>query len=437
MASPDQLVGEITPPGDKSLSHRAVIFNAIAQGRARVTNFLPGADCQATIACMRALGVSIQEDDDERELVVEGVGKEGLREAETVLDAQNSGTTMRLLAGLLAAQPFFSVITGDVSLRSRPMGRIAVPLRQMGASVWGRQGGSLPPLAIAGGRLSGIDYQMPVASAQLKSALLLAGLYARGETHLEEPAPSRDHTERMLEAMGVELRREGNRVALVPPSQPLRALDIHVPGDISSAAFWLVAGTIHPRARIVVRGVGMNPTRTGILDVLRAMGAMLKVEKAREERGELVADVMVESRPLRGVEIGGDLIPRLIDEAPIIALAAAAAQGTTIIKDAAELRVKESDRISTTVAELRRFGVNIEEMPDGMIIRGGGELQGATCKSYGDHRLAMTLAMAGLVARGETFVRDAEIVDVSYPHFWEDVERLASSSPPPTGSSDL
>jgi len=354
------------------------------------------------------------------------VGEEGLREAEDMLDAGNSGTTMRLLTGLLAAQPFFSVLTGDESLRSRPMDRIIMPLRLMGANIWGRKGDSVAPLAIRGGNLKGIDYRLPVASAQVKSALLIAALFAQGSTTVEEPAPSRDHTERFLKAMGANLECEGCRITVFPSPASLTAIDVRVPGDISSAAFWLVAGAIHPDASIRVLNTGMNPTRTGVLEVLQAMGAKLEVKNERSEGGEPVADLRVESSQLIATCVEGEIIPRLIDEIPAIAVAACLAKGTTVIRDAAELRVKESDRISTTVQELSKLGARIEQLPDGMVIHGGGELRGGRCDSHQDHRLAMTLAVAGLVAEGETIVENAEVVEVSYPGFWDDLQAVSA-----------
>ncbi|MEE8472769.1 MAG: 3-phosphoshikimate 1-carboxyvinyltransferase [Dehalococcoidia bacterium] len=419
------LDGEVSLPGDKSISHRALIFGAIAQGRARIGNLSPGADCRSTMACLGQLGVEMEElCSSPLAVEVRGVGGSGLREAEDVLDAGNSGTTMRLLAGLLAAQPFLSILTGDRSLRSRPMGRIMEPLRLMGAQVWGRGAGTMAPLAIRGGELQGITYRLPVASAQLKSALLLAGLFARGETTLEEPGPSRDHSERMLRAMGARLEGENGRITISPLSRPLKAGDVTVPGDISSAAYWLVAGAIHPHARVRLEGVGINPTRSGILDALRAMGARLEIEKEGWEGGEPVADLLIESSELRGIDLEGDMIPRTIDELPLLAVAASAARGTTTIRQAGELRVKESDRIATTVGELSRLGVDIEELPDGMVIRGGGGLRGGEVDSHHDHRLAMALAVAGLAGRGEVVLHNAEAVDISYPAFWRDLDTL-------------
>jgi 3-phosphoshikimate 1-carboxyvinyltransferase len=421
--APRALRGEISVPGDKSISHRAVILNSIACGDARVSNFAQSADCLATVACMRALGVKIRAIK-EGGLVVKGAGEEGLKESQDVLCAENSATTMRLLAGLLAAQPFLSVITGDESLRSRPMDRVIQPLRLMGAQIWGRDGDTRAPLVIKGGQLHGITYTLPVASAQLKSALILAALFARGDTVIREPMPSRDHTERMLKAMGAKITVKKDTV-IVSPSL-LKAVDIVVPGDISSAAFWMVAGAIHPQASIRLLNLGINPTRSGIIDVLKEMGAELKVENERMMSGEPVADIRVQSSRLSGMEIGGELIPRVIDEIPLIAMAASVARGKTVIKDAQELRVKETDRISATVKELRKLGADVEELSDGMVIRGRKKLKGAACDSHGDHRLAMMLGVAALVAEGETEIDNAEAVNISYPKFWEDLARLST-----------
>ena len=421
-----RLEGSLSLPGDKSISHRALIFNAMAQGKATIVNLSPGLDCQSTIRCLQGLGVQIQcgwgEAHDQ--VIVTGRGRSGFTEPEDVLDAGNSGTTVRLLTGLLAAQPFLSVLTGDDSLRRRPMGRIIKPLTLMGAHIWGRGGDTLAPLCIKGGPLQGIEYVLPVASAQLKSAILIAGLYAQGETVVVEPAPCRDHTERMLLAMGASITTEGQCIILTPGEDELHCVDVVVPGDISAAAFWLVAGAINPQAHITIHNVGINPTRAGVIQVLQAMGANLRVLNPRMVSGEPVADLEVASSQLRGVEIGGEIIPRLIDELPVLAVAAALAQGTTVIRDAAEMRVKESDRIATTVEGLARLGAHIRATADGMIVHGVSHLTGATCDSYGDHRLAMALAVAGLVARGETTVLQAEAADVSYPGFWSDLESL-------------
>jgi len=416
------LRGEVTPPGDKSISHRAVILNSIARGRARLENFSPGDDCFSTVACLRQLGVEIIE---ESGGVLTVSGLEGLKEPRDVLNAGNSATTMRLLAGLLAAQPFLSIITGDESLRSRPMGRLIHPLRLMGAEIWGRGGDSLAPLAIKGNQLKGIEYRLPVASAQLKSAVIIAALFAQGKTIVEEPAPSRDHTERLLRAMGAKVEGDGTRIILIPGPAPLLPIDLRIPGDISSAAFWLVAGAIHPNAKIKVKDTGINPTRGGIIEVLLDMGAKLSIERERIEGGEPVADLTVESSELVGRQIGGSIIPRLIDEIPLIAVAGSLARGTTIIRDAAELRLKETDRIRATVRELSRLGADIEELPDGMIVHGGRMLKSGECSSHLDHRLAMTLGIAALIAQGETVIHDAEVVAMSYPAFWQDLERLS------------
>ncbi|MBI4301074.1 MAG: 3-phosphoshikimate 1-carboxyvinyltransferase [Chloroflexi bacterium] len=425
--SPHSLYGQLASPGDKSISHRAAILNSLAKGSARVTNLVLGADVQATLNCLQALGVTMELDTSQEAplLNITGVGTGGLHEAGDVLNAANSGTTLRLLTGLLAAQPFLSFVSGDSSLRSRPMARLIHPLRLMGAEIWGRGGDSLAPLAIRGKRLQGIEYSLPVASAQLKSAILLAALFAEGSTTIIEPAPSRDHTERLLATMGATIEISGSLITLSPNSVPLTCLDIQVPGDISAAAYWLVAGTVHPNAQIQILNTGVNPTRTGVIDVLRAMGARIDMENQHFVGGEPVADLSVESSSLKGVEIRGPLIPRAIDELPIVALAACFAQGQTVIRDAGELRVKESDRIQTTIIELSRLGAKVEELPDGMIIYGGTPLKGATCSSHRDHRLAMTLGIAGLVAEGETVIQNAQVVAVSYPSFWRDLKSLA------------
>ncbi|MSQ32884.1 MAG: 3-phosphoshikimate 1-carboxyvinyltransferase [Dehalococcoidia bacterium] len=424
VSSPRSLQGEVTVPGDKSISHRAVLFNALADGSAHIRNFAPGQDCRSTVACLRNLGVAVEEPRP-GVLVVHGVGLPGLAEPPDVLDAGNSGTTIRLLTGVLAAQPFLSVVTGDGSLRSRPMGRIIQPLRLMGAQIWARGGDSLAPLAIHGRPLQGVRHRLPVASAQLKSCLLLAGLFATGETVVEEPVASRDHTERLLRAMGADLSSQGNAVT-VRPAKALRPLDIEVPGDISSAAAWLVAGAVHPHARVTIKGVGVNSTRTGIIDILREMGARITLSGQRDVGGEPVADLTVESSALRGhEEIAGALIPRAIDELPLVALAACFATGKTTIRDAQELRVKESDRVAVTAQELRRLGARIEERPDGMVVQGPTPLRGALGESHGDHRLAMLLGVAGALASGETVVSGADDVAVSYPGFWDDLASLS------------
>ena len=420
-----RLEGEIFLPGDKSISHRAVILNSLARGKAKVDNFAPGRDCLATVKCLRALGVKIDRRGAQNSptLLIQGTGEDGLKEAGNVLDAENSGTAMRLLGGLLSSQPFLSIITGDASLRNRPMGRLIAPLRLMGAEIWGRGQDSFAPLVIKGGKLNGIDFTLPVPSAQIKSAILLAGLFARGNTVLHQPIPSRDHTERMLKRMGASLESQGNLISLLPLSGPLVSVNLRVPGDISSAAYFLVAGAIHPHARIVIRDCGINPTRTGIIDILLAMGARLKIDNERLEADEPLADIVVESSELKGIEIGGDIIPRLIDEIPVLAVAGCVAKGKTVIRGAGELRVKESDRIATVASELSRLGAKIEPLPDGMVIYGGRTLSGTEVDSHLDHRLAMSLAVAGLVATGETTIKHAQSAQVSYPAFWQTMQQ--------------
>ncbi|HJX69081.1 MAG TPA: 3-phosphoshikimate 1-carboxyvinyltransferase, partial [Dehalococcoidia bacterium] len=413
-------------PGDKSISHRAAILNSLAKGKAEIDNFAPGADCLSTVRCLKALGVRIVREGSRGSstILVSGTGVGGLREASNVLDAQNSATTMRLLGGLLASQPFLSVITGDASLRNRPMGRLIEPLRLMGAEVCGRGRDSLAPLVIKGKKLRGIDFTLPVPSAQIKSAILLAGLFARGNTVLYQTIPSRDHTERMLRQMGASLESQGNSISLLPLSSNLAPLNLRVPGDISSAAYFLVAAAIHPNARIVIEDCGINPTRTGIIDILLAMGAKLRIDHERLEAGEPLANIVIESSDLKGIEVGGDIIPRLIDEIPVLAVAACVAKGKTVIRDAGELRVKESDRIATVANELSRLGAKIEPLPDGMIIYGGRPLSGTEVDSHLDHRLAMSLAVAGLVAKGETVIKRARAAQVSYPAFWQTLQQV-------------
>ena len=422
-----RLEGEVILPGDKSISHRAAIFNSLAWGKAKISNFAPGKDCLATVRCLRALGVEIRRGGPQNcpTLLVSGTGKDGLKEPANVLNAENSGTTMRLLSGLLCSQPFLSIITGDASLRRRPMGRLIEPLRRMGAEIFGRGRDSFAPLVIRGRKLHSIEISLPIPSAQIKSAILLAGLFAQGKTILHQPIPSRDHSERLLKQMGAELKSDGNFISLSSLINPLAPISFYIPGDISSAAYFLVAGAIHPNARIVIKDCGINPTRTGIIDVLLAMGAKLRVENERVEVGEPLADIIVESSELKGVEIGGDIIPRLIDEIPVLAVAGCVARGKTAIRGAGELRVKESDRIATVSRELSRLGAKIEPLPDGMVIYGGKPLLGAEVDSHLDHRLAMSLAIAGLIAKGGTTINHAQVAQVSYPAFWQDLQNLA------------
>jgi 3-phosphoshikimate 1-carboxyvinyltransferase len=424
--SPKQLVGEITVPGDKSISHRALILNSLALGNSRICNLSPGKDCLSTINCLRALGVKLTKQDGKPPaILLIGVGNAGLTEARDVLDTGNSGTTMRLLSGVLCSQHFLSVLTGDMSLRSRPMKRLIEPLRLMGAEIYGRDYDSLAPLVIRGKKLHGLSYTLPIPSAQIKSAILLAALFAQGDTTIEQLQPSRDHTERLLKRMGAKLESDNTHISLTPLNNPLTAVDFNVPGDISSAAYWLVAGAVHPNAEIKIVNCGVNPTRTGIIDALLAMGARLKVENQRLEGNEPVADIYVESSHLKAIEISGDLIPRLIDEIPLLAVAACVAEGKTVIRDANELRVKESDRIASTSRELSRLGADIEELSDGMVIRGGKALLGKEVRSYGDHRLAMSLAIAGLVGGGITSIQNARVAEISNPDFWQELKNLA------------
>ncbi|MEE2948891.1 MAG: 3-phosphoshikimate 1-carboxyvinyltransferase [Chloroflexota bacterium] len=424
---PNSLDGIISVPGDKSISHRSLILNAIAYGDALVQGLSGGDDVLSTMHCLQAMGVTIEPTGQAGSYSVIGRGPQ-LVEPSDILNAGNSGTSIRLLSGILAAQPFVSVITGDSSLRTRPMQRILDPLGQMGAQIMGRHENTLAPLVFRGGNLRGIEYDLPMASAQVKSAIMLAGLFASSETVIHQPALSRDHTERMLSAMGGKVKKDGLNLTVLPTE--LKAVNITVPGDISSASFWIVAGLCHPNAQIMVRGVGLNPSRTGIIDVLQDMraGDALQLLNQRNEGGEPVADILVTSAELHGTEIGGDMIPRMLDEVPILAVAACFAIGDTVIRDAAELRVKESDRIATTVSELTRLGADIEATADGMIIhgRGPGEgtLEGAECESHTDHRLAMSMAVAGLLANGKTTVHGALDASVSYPEFWQDLDIL-------------
>ena len=413
------LHGAVTVPGDKSISHRAVMFGALASGDTHITGFLMGEDCLSTISCFRQMGVKIDVSDDE--VVVHGAGMHGLQEPSELLYTGNSGTTTRLLCGILAGQPFRSVLSGDASIQKRPMGRIIKPLREMGANIDGKDG-NLCPLTVSGSALHGITYTLPVASAQLKSAILLAGLFAEGETTVVEPAPSRDHTERMLRGLGVDVRTDGNVITLTPPEQ-LTAVDVAVPGDISSAAYFLVAGCIVPNSEITIRNVGINPTRTGILDVLRDMGADIELVNCTDDV-EPVCDIIVRSSRLHGTRIGGDIIPRLIDELPVIAVAAAFAEGETVICDAQELKVKESNRIAAMVSELSKTGCDITETEDGMVIRGGKPLHGAQFACYADHRVAMSMAVCALACKGDSVLEDPDCVAISYPTFFDALHGL-------------
>lgn len=419
------LQGRLRVPGDKSISHRALMLGAIAEGETQIQGLLLGEDPRSTAHCLRALGVDISPLNDTL-VRVQGVGLGNFCEPSDLLDAGNSGTTLRLMLGLLASHPHrFFVMTGDDSLRSRPMSRVVKPLQQMGAQIWGRNQGALAPLAIQGQSLRPTDYQSPLASAQVKSCVLLAGLLTEGRTRVTEPAGSRDHSERMLTAFGAQVEVDGDAhcVTVTGPAR-LEGQTVIVPGDISSAAFWLVAAAITPGSDLVVENVGVNPTRTGILDVLNQMGADITEENPRVVTGEPVADLRVRHSALKGTTIGGALIPRLIDEIPVLAVAAAFAQGTTRIQDAAELRVKESDRLAVTATQLNRLGARITEYPDGLEIQGPTTLLGTTVDSAADHRIAMSLAIAALNAQGPTTIEGAEAAAISYPDFLTQLQQV-------------
>jgi 3-phosphoshikimate 1-carboxyvinyltransferase len=419
------LQGILQIPGDKSISHRALMLGALAEGETTIQGLLLGEDPRSTAACFSAMGAQISELN--TELVrVEGIGLGNLQEPDRVLDAGNSGTTMRLMLGILASHPdrFFTV-TGDDSLRSRPMSRVVKPLAEMGAQIWGRKGNSLAPLAVKGQALKPIHYQSPIASAQVKSSILLAGLMTQGRTTVTEPARSRDHSERMLRAFGAQIEVDPETYSVTVTGYPtLKGQAVIVPGDISSAAFWLVAGAIVPGSEVTIENVGVNPTRTGILAALELMGADITLENQREVAGEPVADLRVKHGKLKACTIAGDLIPRLIDEIPILAVAAVFAEGTTIIKDAEELRVKESDRIKVMASELTKMGAKISELPDGLEITGGTTLIGAEVDSYTDHRIAMSLAIAAVTAKGQTSILRAEAASISYPTFFDSLQAI-------------
>jgi 3-phosphoshikimate 1-carboxyvinyltransferase len=421
-----RLTGRCVVPGDKSISHRAVMFSAIANGTSTVRNFLDGGDCRATIEVMRGLGIKIEERSP-TELVIHGRGLDGLQEPAEFLNVGNSGTTIRLMTGLLAGQKFTTFLTGTPQIRRRPMSRIVKPLRQMGAVIVGRQDGNYAPLGIGGTTLRGMDYTMPVASAQVKSCLLLAGLYGQGLTIIRQPGPARDHTERMLAAMGAPISTYGNTIHSERPDTELTPIEIDVPGDISSAAFLIVAGVIVPDSRMTIAGVGVNPTRTGIVDALAEMGARIEYRNQRDQSGEPVADIEVQFSELHGATFGGEQIVTMIDELPVLAVAASQAHGRTVVKDAGELRVKETDRIASTVSELRKMGVNIEPTPDGFIVEGPTRLMGGSVESQGDHRLAMATAVAALAAQGPTTVFGADVTADSFPGFEFTLQTLGAS----------
>ena len=410
-------VGQIKVPGDKSISHRAVMLGSLANGVTEISGFLKGADCLSTIDCFRKMGIDI--DINGENVTVHGNGLRGLKKPDEMLYTGNSGTTTRLLCGILAGQNFDTSITGDASIQKRPMGRVVQPLSMMGAKIENEY----CPLYITGTKLHGIDYKMPVASAQVKTAIILAGLYADGETVIHEIEKSRDHTELMLSAMGADLTVD-NLDITVKPTNDLTAFNVDVPGDISSAAFFLVHGAIMPNSQITVTNVGINPTRTGIIDVLKDMGADITLENVHTSAGETVADITVRSSSLKGTTVGGDIIPRLIDELPIIAVAAVFANGQTVIKDAQELKVKETNRIRAVVDEFNKCGIDITETDDGMIINGGKSIHGADFKTYGDHRMAMSLTVLAQLADGESTLDDSDCACVSYPTFFDDFYKL-------------
>ena len=417
------LKGEFHPPGDKSITHRALIFASIARGKSVVRGLQKGKDCLATLSALKMMGIKMEEE--EGGLVVYGQGLKGLREPANILDCGNSGTTMRLLAGLLAGQKFYSVLSGDRYLRKRPMQRVVEPLRRMGARVFGRKNGEFPPLTILGGGLKALDYSSPIPSAQVKTCLLLAGLYAKGRTSVTEPYRSRDHTERMLKFLGAKIEVNDLRVS-VEGNDSFSGANIWVPGDLSAASFFMGGAAILKGSKLKILGVGLNPTRRGFIDVLVQMGADIEILNLKKICEEKVGDIEVRGSNLRGAVVQGEAIPRLIDEIPILAVVACFAKGETVIRHARELRVKETDRIRAIKIELTKMGAQIEEKEDGMIIEGVGKLEGAQCESHGDHRIAMALAIAGLCARGKTQVLDSGCIATSFPGFQEQLEKIAT-----------
>lgn len=416
------LHGTIDIPGDKSISHRSIMFGSIAEGTTTIRNFLMGADCLATIDCFRSMGIPIEVEEDL--VTVHGKGLHGLTKPEKVLDVGNSGTTTRLISGILSGQDFDVTLSGDASLNSRPMKRIMTPLNAMGANITSINNDGCAPLSIKGSKIHAFHYDSPVASAQVKSAVLLAGLYGDGKTSVTEPAVSRNHTELMLQSFGVRVECEGKTATVYPPEHMI-GQDIVVPGDISSAAYFIVAGLITPNSEITMKHVGINPTRDGIIKVCQAMGADITLSNVQDSHGEPTADITVRTSKLHGTEIGGDLIPTLIDELPVIAVLACFAEGKTVIKNAEELKVKESNRIDLMVNNLTRMGADAVATEDGMIICGGRPLHGISLNCKYDHRIAMTFSIAGINADGETDIEDAECVDVSYPSFYATLAKLS------------
>ncbi|MDA2918023.1 3-phosphoshikimate 1-carboxyvinyltransferase [Desulfobacterota bacterium AH_259_B03_O07] len=414
--------GELAPPGDKSISHRAIILGSLAQGLTTVRGFLSSEDTLSSAKAMMKLGVPIEIN--KETVKIRGKGSYGLSEPDDIIDAGNSGTTARILTGLLSSQNFFSSITGDQYLRTRPMDRVVKPLTRMGARIWGRDEGRRLPLAFLGSELKAIKYSLPVASAQVKSAILLAGLYAVGETEVVEPNPTRDHTERMLSYLGVRVERNSVSIKMEGPQQLKEGREISIPADISSASFLIVAALINPNSEILIKNVGINPQRTGAIEILKKMEGNIEILNKREACGEEIGDILVRSSTLIATEIKGEIIPKTIDELPVVAVAACFADGETLIKDAEELRVKETDRIKAITTELAKFGADIEELDDGMIINGRENLKGTKCTSWGDHRIAMALTIAGTRADGQTEIEDSECVSVSFPGFFTSLNNL-------------
>jgi len=418
----NKLKGNIFVPGDKSISHRSLILGSIAQGEMRIYNFLNSLDCLSSLECMRALGVEVKRDSNDS-LTIKGKGLYGLQESKAILDVGNSGTTMRLLAGLLSGQNFYSVLNGDNSIKKRPMKRVIQPLRLMGAEIWGREDGHFAPLSIKGSQLNPFQYTLPVASAQVKSALLLAGLYAKGETVIKEPLSTRDHTERMLEIMQADIKISSPEITIKGGIE-LKSTDIFIPGDISSAAYFIIAASILKDSQIIIKQVGVNPTRIGIIEILNKMGAKIDILNYQIKSNEPQADLKIEYSELKRVEINQEDVPSLIDELPLIAVAATQAQGKTVVSGAKELRVKETDRIKAIVSELKKMSADIEEEEDGFVINGPTGLQGAVCESYNDHRIAMSLAVAALLAEGKTVIKNSECIDISFPGFEKTLQNL-------------
>ncbi len=417
-----KLKGNISVPGDKSISHRSLILGSIAQGETRIYNFLNSLDCLKTLECMQALGAEIELDKD-NSVKIKGKGLYGLQEPKDILDVGNSGTTIRLLTGLLSGQNFYSVLNGDNSIRRRPMKRVTQPLRLMGADIWGRKDGQFAPLNVRGNKLIPLHYTLPVASAQVKTALLLAGLYTAGETVIKEPLPTRDHTERMLEIMQADIKNSPLEIKIKGEKQ-LKGTDIFIPGDISSAAYFVAAASMLRDSQIIIKHVGVNPTRTGIIEILNKMGAKINILNYQIKSNEPQADLKIEYSELKGMEIKEEMMPFLIDELPLIAVVATQAQGKTVVSGARELRVKETDRIKAIVSELKKMGADIEEKEDGFIVTGPSRLKGAVCESYNDHRIAMSLAVAALLAEGKTVIKNSECINISFPGFEKTLQKI-------------